>query len=175
MPKEVRVTAYSGAEATLSDELLALYGRVYAEAPYWDGPADVAEFAAEWPRLNSEPGFRLVVARSDSAGLVGFVLGHLVSPDSGWWTGIDPIPVNGAEPTFGVAEFGVHRAWRRSGIARRLHDALLDGQAASQVVLWVRTDAPAAQAAYTRWGYRHAGTIGRPPDRSYHVLFLDRG
>lgn len=171
MANEVHVTVHDGAAAKLSDELVELYGEVYAEAPYWDGPADVAEFAAEWPRLNGEPGFRLAIARTDSDGLVGFVLGHLVDRDSGWWAGADIA----TEHAFGIAEFGVHRAWRRSGIARRLHDALLEGQTAPRVVLWVRTDAPVAQAAYARWGYRQAGTIQRPPGRSYRVLFLDRG
>jgi hypothetical protein len=51
----VDVEVHDRLAATASDELLRLYGDVYGGAPYWDGPSDVAEFAAEWDRLRTEP------------------------------------------------------------------------------------------------------------------------
>jgi ribosomal protein S18 acetylase RimI-like enzyme len=179
---EVRVETYDGPAATPTDELRALYAAVYAEPPYRDGPAEVAEFVAEWSDLLHQPGFRLVVART-AGQLVGFGLGHMVDSASGWWAGIrpdrlgsdsaDPVGVDDGGHSFGIAELGVHPAWRRRGIARRLHEALLAGRSEPRVVLWVRADAPAARATYARWGYRLVGPV---PDRSpYQLMCLDRG
>jgi ribosomal protein S18 acetylase RimI-like enzyme len=178
---EVRVQTYEGAATALTDDLRALYAAVYAEPPYRDGPAEVAEFVAEWRELSTQPGFRLVVART-AGQLVGFALGHLVDRASGWWEGIRAAPPGGdtADPagfddvghSFGIAELGVHPAWRRRGLASRLHEALLAGRSEPQVVLWVRADAPAARATYARWGYRLRGFVpDRPP---YLVMCLDR-
>src|SRR5215207_95493 len=179
---EVRVETYDGPAATLTDDLRALYGAVYAEPPYRDGPAEVAEFVAEWPELLNQPGFRLVVART-AGQLVGFAVGHRVDRASGWWAGIRPDPLRGdtADPvgfddgghSFGIAELGVDPAWRRRGLASRLHEALLAGRGESRVVLWVRADAPAARAIYARWGCQLIGSV---PDRApYQVMCLDRG
>jgi GNAT superfamily N-acetyltransferase len=73
-------------------------------------------------------------------------------------------------------ELDVHPAWRRRGLASRLHEALLADRRADRrgprVVLWVRADAPAAAATYARWGYRLVGCVpDRPP---YQVMCLDR-
>ena len=179
---EVHIVVYDGVAATLSEELLASYLEVYAEAPYWETAKEVAEFAAEWPELLAEPGFRLALARTDAGELVGFALGHLLGANSAWWADMRPMPaaettgrirVEDLTRSFGVAELGVHRAWRRRGIARRLHDALLAGRSELPVVLWARTDAPGAQATYDRWGYQRLGTVQRGEDLSYYVLCRD--
>jgi ribosomal protein S18 acetylase RimI-like enzyme len=165
MAHAVRVETHDRLAMAPSDEFLKLYGDVYAGAPYWNRPADVAEFAAEWGRLREEPGIRLVLARAADA--VGFGLGHVVRPDSGWWGGAPT--VRGA--SFGIAEFGVLAGWRRLGVARRLHDALLAGRGESRAVLWVRVDAPVARAVYDSWGYRVVGAVEQSP--GYHVMCLD--
>jgi ribosomal protein S18 acetylase RimI-like enzyme len=178
---EVGTQTYEGPATALTDDLRALYAAVYAGPPYHDGPAEVAEFVAEWGELSTQPGFRLVVART-AGQLVGFALGHVVGPASGWWAGIRAASPGGdiAHPdgsddvgsSFVIAELGVHPAWRRRGLANRLHEALLAGRSEPQVVLWVRADAPAARATYARWGYRVRGSVrGRPP---YLVMSLDR-
>ncbi|HEX4725461.1 MAG TPA: GNAT family N-acetyltransferase [Pseudonocardiaceae bacterium] len=147
------------------DELLALYGNVYAGPPYFDGPSDVAEFAAAWPSWRAERGFRLVLARSEGL-LVGFAVGWAL-PSGGW---------GGAEGVsgYGLAEFGVRAGWRGRGVANQLHAALLAGRPERRVVLWVRADAPAARAVYARWGYREVGCVDRA-GTSYLVLCLVRG
>jgi ribosomal protein S18 acetylase RimI-like enzyme len=179
---DATVETYDGPTVSLTAELCDLYGVVYAEPPYCDGPADVAEFVAEWPELVARSGFRLAVARVGAGGLAGFALGHAVDPDSGWWPGERSASAGaGAErggwdrdpsPGFGVAELGVHPAWRRRGLASLVHEALLAGRTEPWVVLWVRGDAPAAVAMYHRWGYRLVGAVpDRPP---YQVMCLAR-
>src|SRR6266568_2716615 len=82
MPGVTDIEVHEQVPATPSDELLALYGDVYAGPPYFDGPADVAEFAAAWPVWRAEPGFRLVLARA-AGELVGFGVGWSL-PEGGW-------------------------------------------------------------------------------------------
>ncbi len=170
MAHVVRVEVHDRLATAPSDELLKLYGDVYAGAPYWNSPADVAEFAAEWAGLRDEPGIRLALARAETAA-VGFGLGYVVRADSGWWGGV----TTDDTPTFGIAEFGVLPDWRGQGIARRLHAALLDGRRETRAVLWVRVDAPVARAVYDSWGYRMVGTIDRPPGYNVMCLDLERG
>jgi ribosomal protein S18 acetylase RimI-like enzyme len=178
----VTVETHDGSTASLTTELRDLYGAVYAEPPYRDGPAEIAEFAAEWPELVARPGFRLAVARVAAGNLAGFALGHVVDPDGGWWPDNPIAPANDGAgrgngdlipgPAFGIAELGVHPAWRRHGIAGLVHETLLSGRTEPWVVLWVRGDAPAAVAMYHRWGYRLVGAVpDRPP---YQVMCLTR-
>ena len=178
---DIEVTAAT----ELTDEFLDLYGAVYAEPPYDDGPDEVAEFAAAWPRIAGEPGFRLVLARDEGA-LVGFTVGYVLRPDCGWWprehlSDFAPgdveewIGADGVGRSVGVDELGVRSGWRRRGLARALHDALVVGRRESRVVLWARVDAPVARAVYARWGYRDAARVSLPDGRSYVVMCLDRG
>jgi ribosomal protein S18 acetylase RimI-like enzyme len=172
-PVEIRVETYDASTARLTAELRDLYGAVYVEAPYHDGSDDIAEFVAEWPDLLAPPGFGLALARvheEHAQHLAGFALGHAVEPGTDWWP--TNFPEGDKEASFGIAELGVRPERRRHGIARLVHDALLAGRPERQVVLWVRGDAPAATAAYRRWGYRIDGDApGRPP---YLVMCLNR-
>lgn len=161
-----QIEVHDGVSA-LSQELLALYGEVFAEAPYNDTQADIDEFAAGWPELVSEPGFRLVLARADSGEPAGFALGHALAPGTAWWCGL-------REPGYGVAELGVRGAYRRQGIARGLHDALIHGRPERQIVLWARPAADVARAVYATWGYRQVDLV-TGPKRTNLVLCLDKG
>jgi hypothetical protein len=116
-PDEIRVETYDPPAMVLTDDLRGLYAAVSAEPPYRDGPADVAEFVAEWAELSNQPGFRLVVART-AGQLVGFALGYVVDQASRWWAGIrpglpagdtaDPVGFYDVGHSFGIAELGVY-------------------------------------------------------------------
>jgi hypothetical protein len=118
----------------LTDDLRALYAAVYAAPPYRDGPAELAEFVAEWRELLNQPGFRLVVAPT-AGQLVGF--GYVVESASGWWAGIRPSPAGGdtADPV-GFDEAATASAspsWVASRLAavqarQPLQEALLAGR-----------------------------------------------
>lgn len=174
------IEVYESPATELSAELLALYAAVYADAPYYETPAEVAEFAAVWPRIRSESGFRLVVARVDGA-LVGMAEGYVLRPDCGWWPEGAAAEVarewitGGVGRSFGIDEFGIVPGWRGRGVGSRLHAALLAGRRESRVVLWARVDAPVARAVYAGWGYRPAARVDQPNGRSFDVLCLDRG
>jgi ribosomal protein S18 acetylase RimI-like enzyme len=72
---------------------------------------------------------------------------------------------NGAtEDTFTIIEMAVRKPYRRQGIARQLHAALLADVRADRVTLLARPEAEPAQAAYRDWGYRTIGKVRPWPD-----------
>ena len=54
----------------------------------------------------------------------------------------------------GIADFGVHRPWRRLGIARLLHDALLQDRPEPHFASSIRTDTRMVYGCSTRCGKR---------------------
>jgi GNAT superfamily N-acetyltransferase len=151
------------AAAPLLDEILPTYEEVYAEPPYCEGPRDVADFIERFHRQAERPGFRMAIARA-GGDVVGFTFGYLLPADTQWWTGaLAELPEGftreDGERTFVIIELAVLASWRRRGVARQLHETLLDGQAVERVTLTMRPepDAAPAQAAYAAWGYRTVG------------------
>lgn len=140
-----------------------LYAEIYAEAPYGEGPADVADFAADWPRRVTSPNFRLVLARRADE-IIGFAFGVQLEAGTGWWDGaLTPLPedITAEYPgrTFAIIEIAVRPRYRQRGVARRMHAKLIDGLTEERVTLLVRPDAPAPWHAYQSWGYRPVGQI----------------
>jgi hypothetical protein len=70
------------------DELAALYARVFAEPPYWEGPEQVREFVTSYTQDTAKPGFAVVTAHEDET-LVGFAYGAARPPAGG---GADATP-----------------------------------------------------------------------------------
>lgn len=144
------------------DAIATIYASAYAEPPYHEGPDDVAQFRAGWPRRVAQPSFRLVVARLRSEP-VGFSFGHQLSADTRWWDGmLDEVDADVVTErpgrTFAIIELAVQRAMRGKGIAHELHTHLLAGLAEERATLLVRPDARPAHSAYLSWAY---GAVGR--------------
>lgn len=162
----------------LLDSILPVYREVYVEPPYCEGPDDVAAFARSWPGRVAAPGFRLVRAFTNDR-LIGFTFGHELRPDTAWWEGaLSPLPpgvtAERAGRTFAIIELAVLAQFRRRGVARALHDRLLDGVGTERVTLLVRPESEAApaQAAYERWGYTQLGQLRPGPDTPVYNLML---
>jgi GNAT superfamily N-acetyltransferase len=177
----IEITVYDA--RTPADEMLAVildvYREVNAEAPYFEGPAEVDDFAQSWSGRVGAPGFRLSVAH-DGGQVVGYVFGHELGASTRWWEGART-PMGGLVEewkgrTFAVIEFAVLAPYRRRGIGRGLHDRLLDGVTTERVTLLVRREAAAApaRAAYASWGYQVVGDL-QPSEGVpvYHALLLD--
>ena len=80
---------------------------------------------------------------------------------------------HGGTRTFVLTEIMVREPWRRQGIARRLHDMLLEGRREERAILTVRQDNDAAHAAYASWGWRKVGLMHPFPDAPiYNTLVL---
>jgi ribosomal protein S18 acetylase RimI-like enzyme len=155
-----------------------LYEVVYREPPYCEGPDDVREFVEGMPRRAAQPAFRLVVATTDGKP-VGFAFGHQLPADTKWWQGAttplpDSIVREYAGHTFAVIELAVLAEYRRRGIAKAMHDALLVDADEERVTLLVRPEAMPARRAYERWGYARVGAIRPWPEAPlYDAMMLN--
>lgn len=179
---EVTYERHNGPEAaaTALDLFLQAYEEVYAEPPYNEGPSDVAQFIEHYVQHVRREGMRLIIAR-DGNEVVGFAYGSCLPADTGWWGNVDEdlsedfVHETGTR-TWVILELAVRKAWRRRGIAKALHDALLDGLPVQRVTLTVRPEPEAApaQAAYAAWGYRTVG-ISHPWEDApfYRAMVLD--
>ncbi|MGW8761005.1 GNAT family N-acetyltransferase [Streptomyces sp. NPDC055815] len=157
-----------------------IYAEVFAEPPYSETEDGVAAAFRRFPTQAVRHGFRAVLARTEDGEAVGMAYGHPLAPDTRWWDELaEPVPADmrreDGHRTFGLMELAVREPWRGSGIARRLHETLLDGLAAERVLLNVHPGGEAACAAYRSWGYRKIGETkpwGTGADR-YHLMLLD--
>ena len=155
-----------------------LYGEIYQEPPYCEGPEDVADFVAGMPRRAAQPMFRLTLAVLERQP-AGFGFGHQLVPETKWWQGAtepidDAVTREYPNRTFAIIELAVLPEFRRRGIARALHDSLLSGHSEERATLLVRPEAKAARAAYESWGYTRVGSIRPWPTAPvYNAMVLD--
>lgn len=148
--------------ARLLDEIAPLYEEVYAEAPYHEGPRDLAQFLERYGSEHKVRGFRLATAR-DEHGLSAFAYGLPLSSSTSWWDGFldttlaDDFTREDGRRTFVIMELAVRAPYRRHGLARALHAALMDDNPAERVTLDVRPEAEPATTLYAALGYRLVG------------------
>jgi len=120
-----------------------------------------------------QPGFVLAEARHGGY-LVAYAAGLPLRPSTSWWKDLTtPLPADVTTEypgrTFALAELLVRGSWRRRGIGRALHDLILDGRPEERATVTVPPEAAAAQAAFTRWGWRRIART-RAPDPGMSVL-----
>jgi ribosomal protein S18 acetylase RimI-like enzyme len=177
---EVRSHGPDGARDLLVPGLRDLFGEVYAEPPYYDGPEEVAEFVAGFEQRLRRPGFRLITAH-DLDQMIGFLYGHTLPADTIWWKGLltpasPDLTAEWDTRTVVIIDFVVRATYRRRGIGRSMHSMFLAERTEERATLLVRPQAEAApaQAAYASWGYRRIGRLRPLPDApEYDALVLD--
>ncbi|MGW3787100.1 N-acetyltransferase family protein [Micromonospora chokoriensis] len=136
------------------DQLVDLYLKVYAGGGEFHSED---RYRRQLSLHMQRVGWELVTATLDGT-LVGYIYGFPLPPQTRWWEGIhEPVPPGFTEEdgqrTFAVSELLVHPGRRRQGIARALHDALVEGRTEARATLLVRPDNDAARAAYRSWGW----------------------
>ncbi|MDM4783318.1 MULTISPECIES: GNAT family N-acetyltransferase [unclassified Micromonospora] len=159
------------------DELIEVYEEVYAEQlndPF---------FSSEryWSRLRAyaaRDGFRAVAGEVDGT-LIGYALGYTLPAETRWWQGLRSdvdakALVETGTRTFALNEIMVRKRWRRRGIARQLHNSLIEEASEERATLLVLPDNVAAQAAYRSWGWQRLGEL-QPFDDApvYDSMILD--
>ncbi|MFD9905881.1 GNAT family N-acetyltransferase [Streptomyces sp. NPDC059063] len=140
----------------------SVYAEAFAEPPYNEGEDDIEATFRRFRSQTRKRTFRGTLARTDDGEPVGMAYGYLLGANTGWWSQLttpvdDDMRREDGRRTFGLMELAVRANWRGSGIARRLHDALLDGVEAERVLLNVHPESKAAVAAYRARGYRKVG------------------
>ncbi|MGW2600101.1 GNAT family N-acetyltransferase [Streptomyces klenkii] len=149
------------AAAEAADAFRLVYAEVFAGPPYFETEDGVAAMFRRFPVRTREPGFRGALARTGEGEPVGIAYGYPLRTDPG---------------TFKLMELAVRESWRRRGIARALHDAVVEGSPAAgrtaRVTLDVHPDNTAAQAAYRSWGYEKTGETRPWPGADLHDVLL---
>ncbi|MFF1276993.1 GNAT family N-acetyltransferase [Streptomyces marokkonensis] len=120
----------------------------------------VTAFGERLDRHSAEPGFAIVLAYAEEHP-VGYVYGNRIEHGDRYWqrTAPEPPAEYTGRPAVALKEIGVRTAWRKTGTARRMHDAFIAARDEPYVTLMVN---PAAgdgkvQALYRSWGYEDIG------------------
>lgn len=158
----------------LTDEVVALFAVVFAEAPYHEGPEHVAMFRRSFKKEAKKPGFAFIAARVGDD-LVGMAYGYTMPPGE-WWRGAteEPPPEIKSAPKLTIMEWAVRPDHRGKGIGHRLMDDLLAGRSEP----WATLNAnPAATARdiYLSWGWRSYGQVKNNLFPDMDVLALPLG
>jgi ribosomal protein S18 acetylase RimI-like enzyme len=167
------------ASAQAEDAFRLAYAEAFSEPPYNEIADDVTATFRRFRSQTRKATFRAVLARTEDGEPVGMAYGYPLGPTTRWWDQLtEPVPDEmrreDGHRTFGLMELAVRGPWRGQGIARRLHEALLDGIEAERVLLNVHPDSKAASAAYRAWGYQKVGEA-RPWEGAdlHDVMLLD--
>jgi GNAT superfamily N-acetyltransferase len=120
----------------------------------------VTAFGERLDRHGTEPGFVAVLGYADGLP-VGYAYANTIEHGDRYWERTSPAPAEKytERPAAALKEIGVRSAWRKTGSARRIHDALLATRTEPFVTLMVN---PAAgdgkvHALYRSWGYDDIG------------------
>jgi ribosomal protein S18 acetylase RimI-like enzyme len=157
-------------------ELQSLHAEVYAAPPY-RLDADAAAFGSRIHVQSRQPAFSLAEARHGGY-LVGYAAGMPLRPSTSWWRNLttpldDEVTAERPGRTFALVELAVRASWRRQGIARALHDLILQARPEERATVTVLPAATAAQRAFGSWGWRKvARTHEDGPDAPACDLFL---
>ncbi|MFD0360275.1 GNAT family N-acetyltransferase [Nocardia sp. GCM10030253] len=146
-----------------------IYRRSYLEAIASGDPFDSPEqFMHRFDRY-TDPArgsvFAMVVAHVDCRP-AGQIWGWTLSPNAAWWKRFQPdasiaafdefIAEDGTR-TFGLSEIMVCSEFTGHGLARALHDELLDSRPERRATLLVEPDNNRAYRAYVKWGWSRVG------------------
>ncbi|MFD3515532.1 GNAT family N-acetyltransferase [Streptomyces sp. NPDC058657] len=158
---------YGPEVAEVADQLVEVYGEVFTVPPWNEGAGAAEEYRERLEADRLRPGFRVAVAAS----------GGEVDGYASGWTTPDPFPAEraygrvaaqaGARRTeqllvgaFQVDELAVRERARRTGLGRRLLEAIL-AAAAPNGRAWLLTgrNAPEAMAFYRRCGWHEVAPV----------------
>lgn len=141
----------------------SVYGRAFAEPPYFEGAEHEAALVERLQRYAERPGFRLTLCRSgegEDAPVVGMALSvHARAGD--WWrdrvaAALGPKAASAwlEHCIREVVHVAVDPGGRRQGVGRLLTEDALDDAEVANVVLSCHPDAAPAQALYRSCGFQ---------------------
>ncbi|MFB7337572.1 GNAT family N-acetyltransferase [Streptomyces adustus] len=153
---ELRTFTVLGA---IRGDVLDVYAEVRAPLLHLPNYA-VTAFGERLDRHGGEPGFTAVLAYADDRP-VGYAYGNTIEHGDRYWQRTSPTPAQRytERPAVALKEIGVSPAWRKTGTARRIHDALLAVRDEPYVTLMVNPAAGDGKVhdLYRSWGYRDIG------------------
>jgi ribosomal protein S18 acetylase RimI-like enzyme len=162
-----------------ADEVGAAYRAAFAAPPNNEGEYEFERQRSKYRELLDRPGFQLATARLGGVP-AGFAYGVLLRPDTLWWEGMrEPlaaeVTAETGSRTFALIDLGVRPEFRRRGLGRALHDAVLGSTPAERATLAVEPRLEANQRLYRSWGWVRAGRMDGTADSApytYDIYIL---
>ncbi|MCX4486350.1 GNAT family N-acetyltransferase [Streptomyces anulatus] len=116
-------------------------------------PGRFAEGLDHW---TARPGWSCVVGY-DGDQPVGYTYGAPLPPGSRWWGGLltdvpADVTTETGTRTYALSELMVRTPWRKTGVARQLHSAVLATRREERATLLVDQTHPKVHALYESWG-----------------------
>lgn len=148
--------------------LLDVYAEIYAREIRTDPFFSLERFEERLHGHSSVTGWGCVLGEVDGQ-VVGYAYGYPLQRGSSWWRSLRT-PVDEAltqetgDRTFGLCEIMVREPWRKTGIARTIHDELTSQRHEQRAALLVERAHPRVRALYERWGYSWFGEVLPFPD-----------
>ncbi|CAM5458949.1 GNAT family N-acetyltransferase [Streptomyces xanthochromogenes] len=143
-----------------------LYTAAYDDVPGVE-PLGRSGFLRRFAEDVQRPGFDMIIAGDPF--LVGCAYGYPPGREGEWWHGFRGASTDGieelatADRVFALAELMVLPNRRRTGIATRLQERLLERQEADLLTALVATTNTAAAAACAAWGWTRSPLTTPPP------------
>ncbi|WP_353946461.1 GNAT family N-acetyltransferase [Streptomyces sp. HUAS MG91] len=154
----IELRSFTELDAARGD-LLDVYAEVRAPLLHLANYS-ITAFGERIDRHGAEAGFLAVLAYDDDHP-VGYAYGNRIEDGDRYWQRTDPAPSEKytQHPAVALKEIGVRPGWRGTGIARRIHDALLAERSEPYVTLMVNEAAGDGKvhALYRSWGYEDIG------------------
>ncbi|WDZ84395.1 GNAT family N-acetyltransferase [Micromonospora cathayae] len=158
----VQLRTYDSEQAQkILEDLVRVYLEIHATPPTPFQNED--RYRRQLAGHLTNPGWKLVTA-TENGELIGYAYGFPLPPHTRWWEGLQtPVPdgftAEDGRRTFAISEIMVRLPWRRQGVARMLHEALVSDVEGRRMTLLVEPDNLPARTAYTRWGYREVADL----------------
>lgn len=136
--------------------LVELYLECYAAGR--DSPFYTSEHFLERLTDHAQPGWEAVVGYSQGHP-IGYSYGCPLPADTVWWDQAQPglppdVTAEDGGRTFAVLQLMVRADWRGTGLARRLHNSLVDVRRERRLTLLVDDGHAKVGALYEQWGYK---------------------
>ncbi|QNE18204.1 GNAT family N-acetyltransferase [Kribbella qitaiheensis] len=177
MSNDISLVRYGNDQlASIRPTLVSLYAEVYEMEAAEDVFFSIDRFESRLRGHAGRPGWEAVVA-FDGGEAAGYAYASPLKADTGWWGHmLQPLPVNDVvetgHRTLALFELMIRDPWRGTGLAKQIHEALLEGRPEERVTLLVEKTHPKVEALYESWGYHNIGDQQPFPDAPIYATML---
>lgn len=162
MPDQITIRRYGVDHLdVIRPTLVSLYAEVYEKEIGEDPFFSVDRFQGRLTGHSKRPTWEAVVA-FDGGEAAGYAYAAALPTHTGWWSHqLEPLPeaetIETGKRTLALYELMVGQHWRGTGLAQRIHEALLSERTEERVTLLVESTHPKVRSLYESWGYRSIG------------------
>lgn len=176
--QSITVTHYdAGQTKSVAEDLAELFVEVFDTPERAGDPFFGREkFLGRLDGYTLRPRYGVAVARLDGA-MIGYMSGHALAPETGWWSNVAPQPSEdfaretGAR-TFAINELAVRERHRRRGVGNQLIGELLSTRQEERATFCTEKHNTLLQALAGRGGWTCVGEQRPYPDAPVLLTYV---